>query len=172
MKKEQFLSFYKTKTHAEICYDSVKTALEEAGILTDLTLIGALATVRVEVGKSYKPVMEMSTGEAYEGRKDLGNTTKGDGRKYKGRGYIQLTGKSNYEIYGKRLGLDLLNNPDLALTVENSARILAQYFKDRRVHLACDNRDWVLVRKLVNGGNNGLTDFKRVVGDFLKVSGL
>ena len=60
----------------------------------------------------------------------MGNTQKGEGWKYRGRGDIQLTGKSRYIEMGKKLGIDLENNPDLAATPEWSAKILAQYYKD------------------------------------------
>lgn len=169
MTKKQFLSFYTPNTSQEACYNAVAIALVELGILTDLSLLGALATIRTEVGRNYLPIKEIADGSAYEGRLDLGNTQVGDGAKYKGRGFIQLTGRANYTHYGKALGIDLVNNPDLALDVNISARILAHYFKDRGVDVACNNKDWTLCRKLVNGGSNGLLDFLNVVNQFLKV---
>jgi len=173
MTKDSFMSFYGTNKNADVLYDSLSTALSNEGILTPLTLLGALATCRVEVGKELKPVLEKATGDAYEGRvKNLGNTQVGDGRKFKGRGYIQITGRYNYETFGKKLGLDLIANPELALDVNNAARILARFFKDRKVNVACDAKDWVKVRKLVNGGANGLEDFKSVVSQYLAKSGL
>ena len=169
MNKDKFLSFYpRTKTAASQCYDAVQDALMEQGICTPNVMIGAMATVRVEVGRRFLPIREIASGQAYEWRKDLGNTTKGDGVKYKGRGYIQLTGRSNYTYYGNKLGLDLVNKPDLALEVRNSARILALYFKDRKVAQACEKKDWVRVRKLVNGGSNGLTDFLTTIAAYTK----
>ena len=167
MKKQQFLSFYPNNTDAVVCFDAVDKALKEVGIHTPLTLIGALATVRVEVGKKFKPVREKADGTAYEGRADLGNLYIGDGPLYKGRGYIQLTGRSNYATYEKKLGVALVNKPDNALDVTVSARVLANYFKDRKVNIACEARDWKKVRKLVNGGDNGLDEFLRVVNDYL-----
>ena len=170
MLKYHFLSFYRgssVENDARICYDAIEKALGDEGILTPLTLLGALATIRVEVGRSFKPVLEIASGDAYEGRRDLGNTQAGDGRRYKGRGWIQITGRSNYDIFGKRIGVDLINNPDLALTVENSAKILAAYFKDRRVHEFCNQRDWRMVRIRVNGGLNGFDTFMLVVNQFL-----
>ena len=84
MTKDSFLQFYKGNEDASRCYDAVKAALDELGILTENTLIGALATVRTEVGRSYKPIEELASGMAYEGRRDLGNIFKGDGVKFKG----------------------------------------------------------------------------------------
>lgn len=165
--KEIFCSFYKNTTTDELAYDAVVAALSEQGILTDLTLIGALATCRVEVGRAFRPIREVASGQAYEMRRDLGNTRRGDGVKYKGRGLIQLTGKANYAYYGDKLGLDLLNNPDIALDINVSAKILALYFKDRKVNVACDSGQWTKVRRLVNGGRNGLNEFISVVNQYL-----
>lgn len=170
--KEKILSFYKGNVSASECYDTLEKALREIGIYTDLTMIGAMATVRIEVGKNFKPIREYASGEAYEGRKDLGNIVHGDGLKFKGRGFIQLTGRNNYTNYGKIFGIDLVNNPDLALGVDVSAKVLAQYFKDRQCDIACNVKNWTLVRKKVNGGTNGLEDFLRVVGEYLKVVNL
>jgi RHS repeat-associated protein len=66
---------------------------------------------------------ELASGEAYEGRLDLGNTEPGDGPKFKGRGFIQLTGRKNYQYYTDYLGLDLINNPSLAGDPQVSAQI-------------------------------------------------
>lgn len=169
MTKDQFLSFYKGTPYeqgASECYDAINKALTETGINSQLTLLGALATIRTEVGKGFKPIEEIASGAAYEGRVDLGNQVPGFGRKYKGRGYIQLTGYYNYKNYGDKIGIDLVCHPELALTVENSAKILAVYFRDRKVNMACDVKDWVRVRKLVNGGTNGLDVFLSVVNQF------
>lgn len=168
--KDKFMQFYKgtvNEKSASDCFDAVDQALTDLKINTSLTLIGALATVRVEVGRSFKPVMENASGQAYENRHDLGNYVPGDGTKYKGRGFIQLTGRSNYENYGRVFNLDLVCHPELALDVTISAKILAQYFKDKNISQVCEAKDWTKVRKLVNGGSNGLTDFLSVVNQYL-----
>lgn len=173
MLKSQFMSFYKgtaNEQNASQCYDSIEQALYQQGILSRNTLIGALATVRVEVGKAYKPIEEYASGEAYEGRKDLGNTQTGDGKRFKGRGYIQLTGRNNYTHYGSVLNIDLLNNPERALEIDTSAKILALYFKERNCNTACDSYDWKRVRTLVNGGLNGYDTFMVVINQFLQRS--
>ena len=61
---------------------------------------------------------------------ELGNAPN-EGFKYRGRGFIQLTGKSNYEKYGKIIGVDLVNNPELANNPEIAAKIAVAYSKDR-----------------------------------------
>lgn len=90
-------------------------------------------------------------GSLYENRKNLGNTKPGDGPKYIGRGILQLTGRANYESYGKKLNLDLVNNPELALVPENSVKIACQYFKDRGLLNLADNWNLDEITKRVNG---------------------
>lgn len=143
----------------------ILSAMQKFDMLDKKVLIGLLATVRVETG-GMKPINEWG-GESYwsqyEGRSDLGNVNPGDGVKYHGRGYVQLTGRSNYKVYGQKLGVDLENNPDLALDPDVSAQVLACYFKDRRVDTAAQTKDWRKVRKLVNGGYNGWDEFAKYV---------
>jgi len=64
------------------------------------------------------------------GRRALGNTEPGDGHAFRGRGFIQLTGRRNYQAYGGALGLDLVNHPDLASQPEHAARIAIHYWQD------------------------------------------
>lgn len=90
-------------------------------------------------------------GTLYEGRKPLGNTQPGDGPKFIGRGILQLTGRANYTDYSKKLGLDLINNPDLAATPEVSTMIACQYFVDRKLLEAADKWDLDIITERVNG---------------------
>lgn len=173
MLKSQFLSFYRgepNEQYAAKCYDAVESALSDVGILSRLTLIGALATVRCEVGRDYRPKEEYASGEDYEGRVSLGNTQPGDGKRFKGRGLIQLTGRANYTNYSKAIGIDLVSHPEALFDVNISAKVLAQYFKDRDMHLACNAENWVLVRRKVNGGDNSLNLFLNIVQQFMAVS--
>lgn len=61
----------------------------------------------------FRYMEEIASGAAYEGRADLGNTVAGDGRRYKGRGPIQLTGRANYRSFGRALGLDFEGHPEM-----------------------------------------------------------
>ena len=143
----------------------ILSAMNKYDILDNMVLIGLLATIRIETG-GFKPVHEWggeSYWKRYEERADLGNVNPGDGVKYHGRGYIQLTGRANYSTYGKKLGVDLENNPDLAMDPEISAQVLACYFQERGVADAARGGDWRRVRKLVNGGYHGWDVFSKYV---------
>lgn len=91
-----------------------------------------LATVYVETDKTFQPIAEKGS-DKYLSKYDtgtlakrLGNTPEadGDGQKYKGRGYVQITGLANYKFFSKVTGKDLVNNPDLALDAEVAAKIM------------------------------------------------
>ncbi|HBN08912.1 MAG TPA: hypothetical protein DD435_09775 [Cyanobacteria bacterium UBA8530] len=141
-------------------------ALEQAGIRDSKAIVAVLATIEVEV-PDFAPIPEYASGAAYEGRSDLGNTQAGDGVRYKGRGFIQLTGRANYRQYGQKLGIDLEENPDLALDPKTSARILVEYFKQRGIPQMASNGDWKAVRRAVNGGLNGYDTFIGAVNKLL-----
>lgn len=92
-------------------------------------------------------------------RKDAaanGNTQIGDGAKYKGRGFIQLTWKNNYQRAGKFIGQDLVSNPEAAEQKETAAKLALWYFQKERPHVDRGN-SWgniVAVTRAVNGGTN------------------
>jgi hypothetical protein len=153
---------------AQTYLPGVLAALEEKKILDKPTLIAAIATIGVETG-GFCPINEYGGPQyftsMYEGRDDLGNTQPGDGARYHGRGFIQITGRANYRDYGKKLGLGsaLEDNPELALDPKVGAQILASYFYDREVDKAANEQDWRRVRRLVNGGYNGWDEFYNFV---------
>jgi len=152
----------------------VLTALDEAQLHDRLMVLAALATIRAET-ESFEPVAEGRSryntspdpkGHAfdlYDRRKDLGNTGPPDGERFRGRGYIQLTGRANYATYGKSIGLkgQLIENPELASEPAIAAKLLAAFLKDkeRRIKEALLGQDFAGARRLVNGGSHGLDRF-------------
>lgn len=94
----------------------------------------------------------------YEGRKDLGNDRKGDGKRFMGRGIFQITGRYNYRLYGPKVGLDLENNPELAENPETSVILALEYWKTKGLNTLADKDDVVEITKRINGGTNGIFD--------------
>jgi hypothetical protein len=92
----------------------------------------------------------------------LGNTVPGDGARFKGRGYIQLTGRDNYQRIGGQVGVDLIASPPSANNASVAGLILAQFLKnaESKVRNALAANDLLKARKLVNGGSHGFPQFK------------
>ena len=132
----------------------------------------ALATIRAEA-ECFEPICEekskynTSPGghpyDLYDFRTDLGNHKRGDGDRYKGRGFIQLTGRRNYEVHGRAIGLGdrLVQTPDLASDRDIAGRLLAIFLKakERAIKEALLDNDLRSARRLVNGGVHGLERF-------------
>src|ERR1700704_2715751 len=95
----------------------IQQAMAEFEITSYLRETAFLAQLAHESGE-LRYMEELASGSAYEGRKDLGNTQPGDGKRYKGRGPIQLPGRANYRAAGKALGYDLEGMPELAARPE------------------------------------------------------
>ena len=106
---------------------------------------------------------ELSSGKQYEGRKDLGNTQPGDGVKYKGRGPIQITGRTNYAAAGKALGLDLINNPQLAADPAVGFKIAVWFWNSHKLskYGDCTQASFDKTTKVINGGTNGQDDRRK-----------
>jgi predicted chitinase len=151
-------------------WPSIQSACTEMGIADNDSVIAVLATIATEVG-SFEPIDEYGGPkywQRYEGRKDLGNVNPGDGVRYHGRGFIQLTGRSNYRAYGQRLQVPLEDRPEQALDSAVAARVIAAYFHDRGIPAQAGRQDWQAVRKSVNGGLNGWDTFIAAVQKLLQ----
>lgn len=101
----------------------------------------------------FRTMREYATGEAYEGRKDLGNTVRGDGVRFKGRGLVQITGRRNYAYWAGRLGVDLLVKPHLAEGLDIAVPILIDgslegTFTGRKL---ADFGSYAQMRRVING---------------------
>ncbi len=151
------------KAQAEIIdaiADDIAGVMAEYDINTPLRAAHFLAQLAHE-SAGFRTTEEFASGAAYEGRVILGNTVPGDGKRYKGRGLLQLTGRANYRRVGELIGVDLENNPHIAAEPLTSLKIACEYWKDRKINPLCDADDFVGVTKKVNGGTNGLEDRRR-----------
>lgn len=151
-------------------WPAVESALNKYNIYSDLVAVASIATIRVETGSSFLPIHEYGKEDYFKDQYDiegshpqrarnLGNLQPGDGVRFAGRGFIQLTGRSNYTSFGLLIGQDLAGNPDLVLQPAIAAQIFALYFKQRKVDVAANAQNWEQVRRLVNGGLNGFDVF-------------
>lgn len=145
------------KARAGTFIDPLNAAMAEFEINTPARVAAFLAQVGHESGQ-LQYVKELASGAAYEGRADLGNTSPGDGVKYKGRGLIQVTGKLNYIEVGLALDLDCLNDPSVLETPANACRSAAWWWKKHGLNELADAGDFVKITKRINGGTNGLAD--------------
>jgi len=96
--------------------------------------------------------------KSYEGRAGLGNSQPGDGRRYKGRGPIQITGRANYRRFGRMIGIDIERRPDLASAPSIGLMLACAYWTDRGLNALADRGDIEAVTRKINGGVNGLAD--------------
>lgn len=110
---------------------------------------------------------EMIAGRVYGDR--MGNLSPADGWAYRGRGMLQLTGRGNYELYDKRLGLGLDTNPELAAVPALSLLIALEFYTVNRVWAALDAGNTTEARRLTNGGVIGLTNVNFLRDRLLKV---
>lgn len=137
--------------------DVLADTLARYGIDNPLRIAHFLAQTCHE-SAGFRTTEEFASGQAYEGRADLGNDQPGDGPRYKGRGLLQLTGRANYRSLGKALGLPLEAQPELAAQPVLSLTIACEFWKSRAINPLCDADDVVAVTRKVNGGINGLED--------------
>lgn len=131
--------------------------LEKYEINTRLRIAHFLAQLAHE-SDHFRTYEEYASGQAYEGRRDLGNVKRGDGRRYKGRGPIQITGRYNYRKYGKLLDVDLENNPELAATPRIGTLIAGEYWHQNNLNALADRDNGKQITRRINGGYNGLKD--------------
>jgi predicted chitinase len=148
----------------------IVSGMDRFVINTPLRSAAFLAQLAHESGE-LRYMEEIASGAAYEGRKDLGNTQPGDGKRYKGRGPIQLTGRANYAKYGKLLGLDLVNSPTIVATKEVGFIVAAQFWQLNGLNELADKQDFKQITKRINGGYNGLDDRERYYARAKKVLG-
>lgn len=138
------------------------------GVTTTLRMAHFLAQIAQESGQ-LKYVRELASGAAYDtGKKAqaLGNTPEkdGDGQRYKGRGLIQITGRTNYKDVSKALGVDFIAHPEKLEEPEYAVASAYWYWQSHGCNELADMNDSVKVTRRINGGTNGLDDRLRYLG--------
>lgn len=151
----------------------VLAALQKQNLDDRAMVFMAVATIRAETS-SFRPIDEGksrfntspngSPFDLYDSRKDLGNKGKPDGNMFKGRGFIQLTGRSNYQTIGDKLRIDLISKLNAANDPVIAADILALFLKKKELPIrqALLEDDLRHARRLVNGVSHGLNEFSDV----------
>lgn len=143
----------------------LNAAMGKYGIVTPVRIAAFLAQVAHESGQ-FRYLRELGS-DAYlsqydtgEKAKRLGNTPEadGDGQKYRGRGLIQVTGRSNYKICGEALGLDLLRRPEQLEEPAHAAMSAGWYWHVNGLNAVADSGDFNRLTRRINGGLNGLED--------------
>jgi len=162
-----------TSDRAEAWLPHITRACEIFGINTPARLAAFLAQIGHESGRlAYvREIWGPTPAQArYEGRKDLGNSQPGDGKRYMGRGLIQTTGRANYRATRDGLAAFVPNVPDfeavpaLLERPDLAALSAAWYWHSRGLNALADAGDFVAITRRINGGTNGLADRQALHG--------
>jgi len=140
--------------------DAMAAKMHDRQITTPFRQAHFLAQVGHESGHLHY-AEELASGEAYEGRSDLGNNEPGDGVRFKGRGLIQLTGRANYLRYGQAIGKDLVTDEHWKQVAEDpglAVDVACWYWDVHQLNQYADLDDVVTITKRINGGLNGLDE--------------
>ena len=130
---------------------------EKFSINTPQRLAAFLAQLAHESGE-LRYTREIASGDAYEHRRDLGNVQDGDGTRYKGRGLIQITGRTNYRLAGVACGYDYETHPELMELPEHAALVSGWFWAAHGLNALADAGDFLTITKRINGGTNGLSE--------------
>jgi len=156
------------KPYVPVTSSPFEISLRKAAIgarIVGAELAAFLGQCAVESAK-FTTTKEFADGSQYEGRKDLGNVKPGDGVKYKGRGFIQITGRANYTAAAKDLGIDLVNHPELAEKPDVATKVSLWYWKTRVQPKITNFTNTKAVTKKVNGGTNALAQRTHLTKSF------
>ncbi|MDX1365412.1 MAG: hypothetical protein R3243_14465 [Arenibacter latericius] len=144
-------------------FNKLMDIMPQFGINTPLRQAHFIAQIAHE-SDNFNTTEEYASGRAYEGRKDIGNTEKGDGVKYKGHGLIQVTGRKNHAEFSlwclsKGLNVDFVKDPEMISACIDYAILSAVwYWETRGLSRYADRDDIKTITRLINGGYNGLND--------------
>lgn len=117
----------------------------------------------------FRALEEYASGSDYEWRLDLGNVFPGDGVRFKGRGLIQVTGRTNYGECGRALGVDLINSPKRLANPDLACRSAGWYWDTHKLNRDADRDDVYTITRVINGGYNGLDDRQELLASAKRV---
>lgn len=176
--------------------EKYKTLFDNYGLNTKLRIAHFMAQIEHESGlkaiaenlnyssegllKTFKKYFTLETAKlcarnpvvianiVYANRMGNGNVISGDGYKFRGRGFIQITGKSNYESLSKDTKIDFVSNPNLLLQEANALISALWYWNKNNLNTFADKDDIITITKRINGGLNGIDDRKRLLAIYKK----
>lgn len=155
-------------TNADVFIPYLNETCQKYGIDTPKKVAAFIAQLAHE-SMQFRRTQEIASGKAYEGRKDIGNIYKGDGVRYKGRGLIQVTGRTNYHLMGKELGADFVATPELLQAPRYACLSAGVFWQSRKLNEFAElPAEWRSKTKgftpfqyityRINGGLNGLAE--------------
>jgi putative chitinase len=148
-----------SSAQAEVLGTTLGEAFAKNGIDTPQRAAMAVAQLAHE-SMGFRTTQELGDDayftEHYENRASLGNTQPGDGARFHGRGYIQVTGRTNYEAISKALHVDFVHHPDKLATPKYAAMASALWWKTHGCNQLADSGDFTALTERINGGTNGL----------------
>ena len=145
---EENIKIYTPLLNKWMPYYSINTKLRQAAFIAQI----------LHETDSLRYTEEIASGKKYEGRKDLGNTEKGDGERYKGCGCIMITGRANYAAVSKGLGVDFITHPELLKEPCYAVQSACWWWTMHGLNLLADKGDFKAITKKINGGYNGYLD--------------
>ena len=154
------------KTKDRLCFFLAQIGHESSGLTIKeenlrytakrLTQVWPSRFPTTEAAKAYANNPQALAEKTYGGR--MGNSSKGDGWKYRGRGAVQITGKEEYAKVGKAAGLDLVKNPDLVFSDENYIKVACAYWTLNGFNKYADKGNFISLTRAINGGLIGLAE--------------
>lgn len=118
------------------------------------------------LAKEYHRQPERIANKVYANRMDNGHESTGDGYRYRGRGFIQITGKANYQRLSNDTGVDYINNPDLLLTEADSMVSAVWFWNLRNLNNYADKDQVYAITRRINGGYNGIYQRKKYLKQY------
>lgn len=169
---QQLFAFTGSQKRTEVFIVHLNEAMNAYSINTKLRIAAFLGQTKQESG-SFQFTQEIASGKAYEGRKDLGNVEVGDGIKFKGRGLLQITGRSNYSACSLAMFDDyrLLASPELLATPHFACMSAGWFWRSRGLNELADSRNYEMITRKINGGLNGYLSRLQYYDEALKLLG-